>query len=210
MDYPDLLEKLKELTKAPIQVQPAVVKKVDEAAFTCDVEFLSGAELSDVRLKAAIDELPDGVVEVPEVDSSVLVGIIGNTSNQCFVLKCSKVAKIIGKIETTEFEIDKDKATLKVDAAEVKVEKNGEISLNDGSLNDGSKGGMIIWSKLKADLNKLKEFTEAIKQGFTNWTVAPQDGGAALKTAMGIALTGKTLPTFSDSDIVNDKIKHGT
>ncbi|TAE65893.1 MAG: hypothetical protein EAY68_06435, partial [Bacteroidetes bacterium] len=94
MDYPDLHQKLKEFTKAPIQVNVAMVTKVDEGAFTCDLKFVSGATLSDVRLKAAIDDMPDGVVEVPEVNSSVLVGVINNETNQCFVLKCSKVAKV--------------------------------------------------------------------------------------------------------------------
>lgn len=121
MDYPELHQKLKEFTKAPIQVNVATVTKVDEGAFTCDLKFVSGATLSDVRLKAAIDELPDGVVEVPEVDSSVLVGVINNETNQCFVLKCSKVAKVIGKIESTEFEIDKEGLKFKNEKAEVEI-----------------------------------------------------------------------------------------
>lgn len=97
MEIADLTLKLKQFTKAPLQVHIATVLSVDEKAMTCDVKFLSGAEKADVRLKAAIDDLPDGVVEIPEEKSSVLVGIIGNKDNQCFVVKCSKAKKIVGK-----------------------------------------------------------------------------------------------------------------
>jgi len=205
MDYPDLLEKLKNITRAPVQVQPAIVKAVDEAAFTVDVEFLSGALVSAVRLRAAIDDDPNAVVLLPKVGSSVLLGIIGNDTKQCFVAQCSVAEKVVGVIEDAEFELSKEKLHVKIDAAELLVEKNGNITLNDGS-----KDGLIIWNKLKADLEKFKQYLTAFDTALQTPVNEPGNGApSAFQLALKGALAGKTMPNLLDSEIMNNKIKHG-
>lgn len=90
-----LVNALKRISKVPMQVISATVLSVDEDNYTIDVEPAGQAELPDVRLKAAIDGLKDGVVEIPEEGSTVLIGLIGNSEDEAFLIRCSKVSKII-------------------------------------------------------------------------------------------------------------------
>ena len=91
----DILRMMREYFKAPVQVFPGTVKAVDEAKMMCTVEPVDGPEIFEVRLKAAIDEVKDGIVEFPKLNSTVLVGMIGNSMNTCFVVRCSEVDKVV-------------------------------------------------------------------------------------------------------------------
>lgn len=92
-----LVQAMKQLFKAPVTVQIARVIAVDELAMTCDVILLENSEvtISDVRLKAAIDNGTDGVVQIPFLLSTVLIGMIGNDDNTYFVLAVSDVSKVV-------------------------------------------------------------------------------------------------------------------
>ncbi len=81
--------------QVPIQVFIGEVTEVDEENYTVDIKPPGQAELSEVRLKAAIDGEKTGLVEIPEVGSTVLFSIIGNQPDEATIIKCSKVAKII-------------------------------------------------------------------------------------------------------------------
>jgi hypothetical protein len=116
-----LSEGFKSLIKVPLQVLPATVLSVDEENYTIDVEPIGFPEFPEVRLKAAIDGVKDGVVEIPEVESTVLIGIILNQYEDAFLLKCSKVSKIVINggsngglinIKTLIEELDKTKAVV--------------------------------------------------------------------------------------------------
>jgi hypothetical protein len=186
-DYEDIRVKLKAFTKAPIQVHVATVLRVDESDYTCEVQFLSGSTKSDVRLKAAIDELPDGVVEIPEDNSTVLVGIIGNKSSQCFVLKCSKVKRFECIIKNVELRISSD-----------------GIVMNGGDL-----GGMVKIKELEANLKSLKTYCEnlktAIGTGFTAVGASMAANGALGKKAFDSAINNAII-NFEDME--NEKVKH--
>ena len=96
----ELIRKLRELNRAPMTVEPAVVKSVDLDNLTCVVELLNETEIPDVRLKAAVDEIPgvttkDGLVQIPVVESTVLVAMIGNESATRFVLAFSDVDEVV-------------------------------------------------------------------------------------------------------------------
>lgn len=92
----ELMMKLKELLMQPACVFPANIVSVNEAAMTCVVQPLNDdVPMTDVRLKAAIDNVTDGVVEIPVVGSTVLICLIGNDENTAFVIKCSNVSKVI-------------------------------------------------------------------------------------------------------------------
>lgn len=186
-EYEDIRQKLKWFTKAPIQVLLATVLRVDESDYTCEVKFLSGSTKSDVRLKAAIDELPDGVVEIPEDNSTVLVGIIGNKSSQCFVLKCSKVKRFELKIEDTKLSIDKD----------------GVVH------NEGSNGGVPILSKIEANLNELKKYCETMKAAIASG-IGAVGAGLAANGGTGASAFNSAMAsaTISFEDMENTKLKH--
>jgi len=86
-DEEKLIASLRSLGKVPMIIEPATVKSVDLAKLTCVVELPDETEIPDVRLKAAIDNVKDGLVQIPAVNSTVLVGLIGNkVSTRCVVM----------------------------------------------------------------------------------------------------------------------------
>ncbi len=104
-----ILNRLKEMVKAPYLVLPAEVKEVDRDTLTCTVLPQDGVELFKVRLKAGVEQVKEGLVEIPEIDSSVLVVFIGNSLENAFVAKCSRVEEVLfyggdhgGLIKVTE------------------------------------------------------------------------------------------------------------
>lgn len=100
-------------SRQSIAVFPAIVKAVDETYLTCDVEDFDGHQLYDIRLRAAIDGDKHGVVAIPVIESSVLVGNIGNSPGEFFVVSFSKVTKFTAWVDTSRFEIDTNGLLLK-------------------------------------------------------------------------------------------------
>ncbi|GEM_PF-3052936 len=90
-----ILNRLREMIKAPYLVFPASVKEVDRDTLTCTVLPQDGVEMFDVRLKAGVENVTEGLVEIPAVDSSVLVVLIGNSTENAFVAKCSRVEEVL-------------------------------------------------------------------------------------------------------------------
>jgi len=117
-DEEKLLSSLKSLGKVPMIIEPATVKSVDLATLTCVVELPDETEIPDVRLKAAIDNVKDGMVQVPAVNSTVLVGLIGNKVSTRCVVMVSVVEEVLFfngtngglvKWQSTKTELDKVK-----------------------------------------------------------------------------------------------------
>lgn len=90
-----LIQRLKEIGRIPAIIEPATVKSVDTTALTCVVELADETEISDVRLKAAIDNVKDGLVQIPVVGSTVLVGCIGNNVSVRTVIMFSQVNEVL-------------------------------------------------------------------------------------------------------------------
>lgn len=86
---------MQELFAAPAQMLPAKVTKVDLEALTCDCEPIGKPELFDVRLKAGIDQVTDGIVEVPKVGSMVMVSMIGKSKTDAVVVLASQVSEVV-------------------------------------------------------------------------------------------------------------------
>jgi hypothetical protein len=72
---------------------------------TCDIIRENAPELKQVRLNAIDDDLQTYITTVPAENSSVIVAIIEGERTEAIILKCSEVAKIIGKIGGSEFEM---------------------------------------------------------------------------------------------------------
>ena len=86
----EIIDQLKRLTQTPMIVFPAIVGEVNRDEFTCSVIDSEDVQLFDVRLKAGVEEISDGIVEIPAEDSSVLVALIANNKNSAFIIKCSR------------------------------------------------------------------------------------------------------------------------
>jgi len=91
----ELMLAMKKLFEAPVQTFPATILDVDSDELTCTIQPIDGPEIFNVRLKAAINGVTDGIVEIPSVGSSVLCGLIGNDDNTCVVLAVDAVDQIL-------------------------------------------------------------------------------------------------------------------
>lgn len=59
------------------------------------VKPLTGPEIFECRFKAAIDDLNDGIIQIPEVGSTVLCLMINNNKSDVTIVKTSAVTKIV-------------------------------------------------------------------------------------------------------------------
>jgi hypothetical protein len=162
-----------------------VVKFVDESEFTCDVEPVDGGAVRHtVRLKPAIDQDGYGVIPIPELNSDVIVSIIGNNENHCYV-------SIVGKVK---------KYLIKLENATIVLSSEGVIINGDGF------GGIVKVNELRSDLAKITTLLKSIQETFQSWIPVAGDGGAALKAAAS-SFISNPIPDFST--IENERVKHG-
>lgn len=73
-------------------------------------------------------------------------------------------------------------------------------------FNKGEKGGIPISQKVADRTNTVEQDINDLKQMFSSWVVAPQDGGLALKTATA-SWYSSVLTETQEGDIANEKIK---
>ncbi len=156
----------------------AKVVSVDTAEKTCEVAPIDGTANISDVRLAPDGAVEPGILPVPAVDSVVIVDMINDSDG--YVAMYSAVDSLI--IRTTSGNI---------------------LQLQDGSL-----GGIPIVSNLTSRLNAIEQDINQLKSIFSAWTPAPNDGGAALKAALG-GYPGSSLDETEDSDIENDKVTHG-
>ncbi len=181
-----------ELMRAMRRAMPEylITGTVDEVTekYTCTVTPDDGqAKLYGCRLRASIDESELGIIPIPVKGSGVTVGMVRGNDAQPVVLQCSDVERVIIACSG---------------GAKVEVNADGTIVLNGGSL-----GGLVKINTLVTNLNRNVAMLSAIKSTFSGWTPISMDGGAALKTAMNLALSGKNPGDFSG--IENTNVTHG-
>lgn len=135
-------------------------------------------ELTDVRLTAASDGEEGKLLLTPKEGSKVLVADLGSgTMRDLAVVGYTQVDKI-------------------------------EASCSQITLNGGGNGGLVKIEKLTERLNKIEQDINNLKTVFsTTWTVSPQDGGAALRTAAS-TWAGALLQETQVSDMEDTKVKH--
>ncbi|HMQ77110.1 MAG TPA: hypothetical protein PKE21_13865 [Flavobacteriales bacterium] len=167
---------------------PGKVTSVDGIK-SCDVAPADGgAELVGVRLRAAIDQGEKGMYLVPKVGSPCVVAMLQNTTHMPVLISADDIERIV-------LHVDGD--------GRIEIEPGGLVKLNGDDY-----GGVIKWDDLKSDLDKLKNFMQAILQGFQSWSPVSQDGGAALKAVMAGLLATQQVPQFQN--ITSTKTKHGS
>lgn len=129
----ELIEKLRMLSMAEIQVFPASVRYVDNDQFTIDVVDSYDVEYYNVRLRASIDGSKSGLIIIPKVDSTVLVGLIGNSDSALYMVMASDVAEI------------------KINCDNIKINdgENGPVLISQEIIND--------LNEVKQDINALKD-----------------------------------------------------
>ena len=121
-----VLQGLRQLSKGPDHVFPAIVKDNHESDDYIDVQDLLGTSFLQVRKRAAIDG-KKGIVITPVKESSVLVGRIGG-SDQLYMAMCSEIYSV--KVTLNDQTIILDKDGLSMDMGKEKFEfKNTQESL---------------------------------------------------------------------------------
>lgn len=182
---------LKEFTRTHYHEQGEVLS-VDEQAYTCVVKLPQGNELPDVMLKA-LREAEKGAVMIPAIGSTVQLLCVGEP--EWMVIAADEISKVIWYVDGTKLEVTKD------------VFK----------INDGANGGVPIASNVVDRLNKVEEDLNTLRTKLISWVVAPNDGGAALRTALTGVLSGPAIPgswAYGKiektilKDIENPKVKH--
>lgn len=92
--------------KLPVQVVVGTIQAVDETEMSCDVLVEGRPDRYQVRLRAVITD-DTGFVIVPAKESFVLLALIENRPESCFICGFSEVEYIQVKIEDTTLKIDK-------------------------------------------------------------------------------------------------------
>lgn len=141
------------------------------------------ADILDVKIRVIVDGNEAGVMIFPPLESIVLVGLISDTD--AYLLSCSEVERMVINTGKFRFEVDSE---------------------GNAIFDQGENEGLVKLPELRAEINKLNSFLNAIKQTFSSWTPIPNDGGSALKAAMSSALASEQ--TADLSGVGNDKIKH--
>lgn len=90
----------------------------------------------------------------------------------------------------------------------LKTSRITKVIINDANviINEGKNGGVIIVNKLAAEINKLNDAVNTLRQA-TAAALVPVDGLAAGTSAGFISATGGIIPADL-SDVTNDKVKH--
>lgn len=169
----DIYSKLKDKLQNVCQVREpsalilAKVSRVDGQ--TCDV-IIDDLELSDVRLRAVVNDEQSGILVTPTVGSFVMITDLSNGDKRDWaVVMYSQIDKI--------------------------------------EINSGKNGGLINIKDLITQLNTIQDDINNLKNAITAWTPAPQDGGAALKTATS-QWAAQQINKTKQADIEDTKITH--
>ena len=226
----EIRDKLRDLSRAPVQVLPALVTAVDEENLSMDVAPFEGAEILDVRLKAGIDGIDHGVIEIPALDSTVLIGLIGNDEEEAYLVKTSAVTKIIvnGSDQGEVIMNGPPNGTLTIrggdnTAMSIHAGAGGSIEINglsdvplefnkteegDIIMNRGTNGGLTITPTLQQELEKNNALLQALLTVISGAPIPEPGMGSpsAFQTALASAVAGKMLGNFSS--IENAKVKH--
>nr|DAT95361.1 MAG TPA: hypothetical protein [Caudoviricetes sp.] len=179
------------------------VDAVDKDARTVDCTPLDeGAPLLGVNLQANQGSR-FGIVAFPRVGSYVVVGFVADGS--------AGVVLLTDDVESIEAVISESTARIVADEEGVHVRMGDDTSVemtDEGViLNGGSFGGMVEAEQLTRRINTIEQDINALKNVFSTWVTAPNDGGAALKLAAA-AWAGSLLTLTRRSDYENEKVKH--
>ena len=164
---------------------PAVVKQVDGAVCTVTVGDL---DISDVRLRAVINNDQDQILRIPKQNSQVLVAdMSGGEFCELVVIEQSQTEKIDLTIGQTTLVIE-----------------DGKITINGGNLN-----GLVKIQELTDKLNNLVQEINAIKTKFNAHTHSVKTTApAGTWTTEPTTSSASDVSDFNKSDYEDTAVKH--
>ncbi len=195
---------IKELAKQGSSATMLVgtVSAVDKTARTVDVEPINeDAPILGVNLQAN-QEATLGMVQFPREGSFVVVAMLSGYA--------AGVVVLTEDVESIEVNInDGTKLTITEEGITLNVKDGITLDIDDKAavFNGGDLGGLIKIADLTKRLNTIEKDINSLKKAMSGWAPTPQDGGAALKTAI-TSWAGSTLTLSKDSDYEDEKVKH--
>ena len=166
-----------------VQLIIGIVERVDEDKAICSVKIQNDVTLPNVSLQASIC---DGLLIIPVVDSTVYV--LTSKYNTPLVIQWSDI----------------DKFMLQVGDSYLEVNNDGTFQFNDGSFDGLAKVGELV-KKFNALENLVNNMLNTLKN-----TTIPLAPSGTYPFAPLYAAFNDINPITQQSDIENDKIKHGT
>lgn len=151
----------------------AVVSKVDEEKFTCQVKRSNDVSYFNVRLRGLVNPDLKGIALIPAIGSTVLVCRIGN-SNQLFVCQYTEVDKLLFTSGDFSLTCDRDKVELlKGDKLSVTADAES-ITMKAGQATVKATTGGLTLSKGSSGLKKtLNDLLTAIQRLTVTTGVGP-------------------------------------
>lgn len=151
----------------------AVVSKVDEKKFTCEVKRSNEVSYFNVRLRGLVNPDLKGIALIPAIGSTVLVCRIGN-SNQLFVCQYTEVDKLFFTSGDFSLTCDQDKVELlKGDNLSVTADAES-IKMKAGQATVKATTGGLTLSKGSSGLKKtLNDLLTAIQSLTVTTGVGP-------------------------------------
>lgn len=163
---------------------PAVVKQVNGAVCTITIGDL---DISDVRLRAVINNDQDQILRIPKANSQVLVAdMSGGEFRELVVIEQSQTEKIDLTIGQTTLVIE-----------------DGKITINGGNLN-----GLVKIQELTDKLNNLVTWCKNHTHGGVITAVSGGSGAPAVGTTGKTATPTSSPSDFNKSDYEDTTIKH--
>ncbi len=142
----------------------------------------------------------EGLVLFPKVGAFVLVGLMDGY-DQGAVLMTDDLESLELKFEKHKLQMDKEHLQLANDSQTIEVTAEGIV------FNGGAFGGLIKIEELTKKINAIEDDINKLKQTFSTWIPAPNDGGGALKGAIS-SWAGQQIVKTKKSDYENEKVKH--
>lgn len=178
------------------------VSAVDTKTRTVDVEPINeDAPVLGVNLQAN-QEATLGVVLFPRVGSYVAVAMLSGYA--------AGVVVLTEDVESIEVNInDGTKLTITEGGISLAVKDGTTLDIDDSAavFNGGDLGGLINVADLTDHLNTIEKDINKLKSVMSSWTPVPQDGGAALKSAV-TSWAGKQLTLSQRGDYEDEAVKH--
>jgi len=175
------------------------VTLVDKVNKTIDCEAINEDKTEFVNVMLST-EANDSFSIYPAVDSTVLIMF---TSFLKMVILIEEVESLVCDIDKNHFEMDKDKFLINNNDTIIELDKNGDMTLNDGS-----KDGLVVVADLVTKLNNLENAINSLITSCQSVIVTLAPSGVFPLASFFVSNT-PIAPLTQKVDLENTKIKHG-
>ncbi|WP_409415941.1 hypothetical protein [Flavobacterium sp. PS2] len=195
-----------------------------EDAYTVNIMRADGAILKNVRLKASILDVEQGIITIPKKDSWVLATIIGGVETRAFISQFSEVERTFIRFKNDEnhyLEIDIDVDKFQVlfkekegnDSSTTSVPTYKNIAQLEFNGKEGSNISTTFYDENGTEISKnsfnIKEQNISINEGNTIFNLKDKEVKVTIKNGFE-AIISDVKTSFKKGDLIfemDDKFK---